>query len=108
MTQLHFAGGPPKLGFCIPFVFFGHNEQSQNLLMSILVRMEWRPDGWSVCLPLLIFPCTIKSRRFLLALAHPCGPRKRAVKRLRCSSRAKITEDILAVSVSLCRTCRVV
>ena len=27
-----------------------------------LVRMEWRPAGWSVCLPLLIFPCTIKSR----------------------------------------------
>ena len=26
-----------------------------------LVRMEWRPAGWSVCLPLLIFPCTIKS-----------------------------------------------
>jgi len=27
-----------------------------------LVRMEWRPAGWLVCLPLLIFPCTIKSR----------------------------------------------
>jgi len=27
-----------------------------------LVQMEWRPAGWSVCLPLLIFPCTIKSR----------------------------------------------
>jgi len=27
-----------------------------------LVRMEWRPTGWSVCLPLLVFPCTIKSR----------------------------------------------
>ena len=26
-----------------------------------LVRMEWRPAGWSVCLPLLIFPCTVKS-----------------------------------------------
>ena len=23
--------------------------------------MEWRPAGWSVCLPLLISPCTIKS-----------------------------------------------
>ena len=23
-----------------------------------LVRMEWRPARWSVCLPLLIFPCT--------------------------------------------------
>ena len=44
-----------------------------------LVRMEWRPAGWSVCLPLLIFPCTIKSRSSLLALAHLGGPGKRAV-----------------------------
>jgi len=41
-----------------------------------LVRMEWRPAGWPVCLPLLIFPCTIKSRSSLLALAHPGGPKK--------------------------------
>ena len=26
-----------------------------------LVRMEWCPAGWSMCLPLLIFPCIIKS-----------------------------------------------
>jgi len=45
-----------------------------------LVRMEWRPAGWSVCLPLLIFPCTIKSRSSLLAPAHPGGPGKRVVK----------------------------
>ena len=45
-----------------------------------LVWMEWRPSGWSVILPLLIFPCTIKSRSSLLALAHPGGPIKRAVK----------------------------
>ena len=45
-----------------------------------LVRMEWRPAGWSVCLPLLIFPYTIKSRGSLLALSHPDGPGKRAVK----------------------------
>jgi len=45
-----------------------------------LVQMEWRPAGWSVCLPLLIFPCTIKSSS-LLVLAHPGGPGKRAVKR---------------------------
>ena len=31
-----------------------------------LVEMEWRPAGWSMCLPLLIFPCTIKSRSSLL------------------------------------------
>ena len=48
-----------------------------------LVRMEWRPARWSVCLPLLIFPCTIKSRSSLLAPAHPDGRRKRAVKWLR-------------------------
>jgi len=47
-----------------------------------LVRMEWRPATWSVCLPLLIFPCTVKSRSSLLAPAHPGGPRKGAVKRL--------------------------
>jgi len=45
-----------------------------------LIRMEWRPAGWSVCLPLLITPCTIKSRSSLLAPAHPGGPGKRAVK----------------------------
>ena len=44
-----------------------------------LVRMEWRPVGWSVCLPLLIFLCTIESRSSLLAPAHPGGPGKRAV-----------------------------
>ena len=49
-----------------------------------LVRMEWRPAGWSVCLPLLISPCTVKSRSSLLALAHPGGLGKRAVKWLWC------------------------
>ena len=36
-----------------------------------LVRIEWRAAGWSVRLPLLIFPCTIKSRNSLLAVARP-------------------------------------
>ena len=45
-----------------------------------LVQMEWRPAGWSMCLPLLIFPCTLKSRSSLLAPAHPGGPGIRAVK----------------------------
>jgi len=50
------------------------------------------PDGvapswmvtWSVCLPLLIFPCTIKShsRSSLLALAHLGDAGQRAVKQL--------------------------
>jgi len=39
-----------------------------------LIRMEWRPPGLSVCLPLVILYSTIKSRRsFLLAPAHPRG-----------------------------------
>jgi len=43
--------------------------------------MEWHPPGLSVCLPLIILPSTIKSRRsFLLALARLGGPGKRAVK----------------------------
>ena len=41
-----------------------------------LVRMEWHPAGWSVYLPLLILPWTIKSRSSLLAPAHPGGPGK--------------------------------
>jgi len=40
------------------------------------------PSRRSVCLPVLIFPCTIKSRSSLLAPAHPGRPRKRGVKRL--------------------------
>jgi len=47
-----------------------------------LVWMEWRPARWLVCLPLLISPCTIKSRSSLLAPADLGGPGKRAVKRL--------------------------
>jgi len=46
--------------------------------------MEWRPARLSVCPPLLIFPCTIKSRSSLLAPAHPGGPGKRAVERFVC------------------------
>ena len=49
-----------------------------------LFWMEWRLAGWWVCLPLLILPCTIKSRSSLLAPAHPDGPGKRAMKRLWC------------------------
>ena len=46
--------------------------------------MEWHPAGWSVCLPLLIFPCTIKPRSSLLALPHPGGPGKNGHKTLLC------------------------
>jgi len=44
---------------------------------------EVAAPGYLVCLPLVILPSTIKSRRsFLLALAYPGGPGKRSVKRL--------------------------
>jgi len=64
-----------------------------------LVRMEWRPAGWSMCLPLLISPCTIKSRSSLLAPAHPGGPGKRAVKRLWCGGVWSLTQTSLKVKV---------
>jgi len=47
-----------------------------------LVRMEWHPAGWSVCLPLLIFPCTIKSRSFFSGTVSPGWSRKKGRKRL--------------------------
>jgi len=53
--------------------------------------MEWRPAGWSVCVPLLVFPCTIKSRSSLVAPAHPDGPRKKGRKMV-----------VAVVVVSLC------
>jgi len=46
-----------------------------------LVRMEWLRAGWSVCLPLLIFSCTIK---FSFGTISPGWSRKRAIKRLWC------------------------
>ena len=43
----------------------------------------WCPPGLLVCMPLVILPNIIRSRRsFLLALAHPDGPEKKTVKRL--------------------------
>ena len=45
-----------------------------------LIRMEWHPARWSVCLPLLISPCTIRSRSSLLAPSHPGGPGKQGHK----------------------------
>jgi len=60
-----------------------------------LVRMEWHPAGCSVCLPLLIFPCTTKSRSSLLAPADLDGPGKRAVNQfwwwLACRSECAVT-----------------
>ena len=63
-----------------------------------LVQMEWHPAGWSVFLPLLIFPCTMKSRSSLLALAHPGGPGKRAVKWLWWLQRVMLSVDCRVLS----------
>jgi len=49
-----------------------------------LVRMEWRQGKWSVCLPLLIIRCTIKSRSSLLAPAHRVVPEKGPQNRCVC------------------------
>ena len=79
------VGSPPEVAFSALTLLAGWQEG--HLAYKIwgngggehcLIRMEWRPAGWSVCLPLLISPCTIKSRSSLLA---PGGPGKRAVKR---------------------------
>ena len=64
---------------CVRFNFFSTVPRDGGG-GHLLVQMEWRPARWSVCLPLLVFPCTIKSRSSLLAPAHPGGPGKRAVK----------------------------
>jgi len=45
-----------------------------------LVQMEWHPAKWSVCLPLLIFPCTIKSRSFSSGTSSPGWSRKKGRK----------------------------
>ena len=60
-----------------------------------LVQMEWQPAGWTLCLPLLISPCTKKSRSSLLALAHSGGRGGRAAKRLWCGGCGKNYQAIL-------------
>ena len=64
-----------------------------------LVRMEWRSVGWSVCLPLLISPCTIKSRSSLPAPAHLGGPRKRATERLWCGVVVIVRDSVVTDGV---------
>jgi len=49
-----------------------------------LVQMEWRPAGWSVCLPLIISPCTISPEVLFWHRLDRVVPEKRAVKRLWC------------------------
>jgi len=52
-----------------------------------------------MCLSLLIFPCTIKSRNSLLALAHPGGPGKRAIIWLWCVGGGRFIQKSVSVSV---------
>jgi len=63
-----------------------------------LVWIEESPAGWSVCLPLLIFPCTIKSTSSLLAPAHPGGRGKKAVKRLWCG----VVRSVQSLTATMC------
>jgi len=60
-----------------------------------LVQMDWRSAGWSMFLPLLIFPCTIKSRSSLLAPADLGGPGKRAIKWLWCGGISIIQKGVI-------------
>ena len=61
-----------------------------------------QPDGR--CLPLLIFPCTIKFRSSLLAPADLGGPGKRAIKWLWCGTDVQLLQcDLLKLLVlNLC------
>ena len=68
-----------------------------------LLRTEWRPAGQSVCLPLLIFPCTIKCRSSLLAPAHPGGPGKRVVKRFCVCVCKKMVDPTITIKVNSCK-----
>jgi len=47
-----------------------------------LVWMEWRLAGWSVCLPLLVFPCTIKSEVVFWDRLNRVVPEKKRHKTL--------------------------
>ena len=49
-----------------------------------LVRMEWHPARWLACLPLLIFPGTIKSRSFSSGTGSPGWSYKKGRKTVVC------------------------
>ena len=51
---------------------FVHNSELCRFFSGIFFATA----GRSVCLPLLIFPCIIKSRSSLVAPTHPSGPGK--------------------------------
>jgi len=42
--------------------------------------MEWHPARWSVCLPLLIFPCTMQFQKFSSGTDSPGWSRKKGRK----------------------------
>jgi len=42
-----------------------------------LVRMEWRPSGWSVCLPLVNLPLHHKVQKFSSGISSPGWSRKK-------------------------------
>ena len=60
----------------------------KNFCVVVVMQKKYEVVAYEdeVCLPLLIFPCTMKSRSSLLAPAHPLGPGNRAVKQLWCIS----------------------
>ena len=75
------------MSVCLPVDIKNHMSKLDEIfcmfyLWLVLVRMERRLAGWSVRLPVLIFPCTTKSGSSLLVLAQPDGSRYRAVKPL--------------------------
>jgi len=49
-----------------------------------LVQMEWRPVGWSVCLPLLIFPLHHKVQKFSSGTGSPGWSWKKGRKTVVC------------------------
>jgi len=62
----------------------GHSAYKKMGMVEVGTgKLGWsgaQPDGCCVCLPLLIFPCIIKSRSSHLEPAHPGGLGKRAVR----------------------------
>jgi len=58
----------------------------------------------AVCLPLLIFPCTIKSISSLLAPAHLGGPGKKAIKWL-CVCVLGYLYEVLVASLVVTKQC---
>jgi len=58
-----------------------HDDDDDDEQMAVVVVLLLY-TLYNTHLPLLIFPCSIKSRSSVLAPAHPGGPGKRAIKQL--------------------------